>query len=117
MRLGQFLTAKSVDAEWERDYVDVRFTLDGQLFIGEIKVTGYLRLEEAFRIALGQLLVYAHTKFASPPRMVMFLDRRPSDALLRLAATLRVAVVVEHEPGWALANVTDARLARVFTPV
>ena len=114
VRLGEFFKATGVDAEWERDYVDVRFTIDRQLFIGEIKVTGHLRLEEAFRAALGQLLVYAHTKFPSPAGMVMFLDREPKDALVALASALKIAIVVESENGWKLLNATDARLAQVF---
>jgi hypothetical protein len=40
---------KGVSAEWERDFVDVRFQLDGETYVGEIKVTTTLRLEEAFQ--------------------------------------------------------------------
>jgi len=52
-RLKGFLSGKNAVVEWERDFVDVRFTLDGRLFIGEIKVTTYLTLDEAFRTAIG----------------------------------------------------------------
>ena len=40
-------------AEWERDSVDVRFHLEGQTFIGEVKVTTYLSLDEAFQLLSG----------------------------------------------------------------
>jgi 5-methylcytosine-specific restriction protein A len=75
--LQQFLTAKGIQAEWERDFVDVRFTLNGVDFIGEIKVTSYLTLDEAFRTALGQLLFYGHMQFAGMPGLIMLLDRAP----------------------------------------
>ena len=94
-------------SEWERDYVDVRFWQNGQLFIGEIKVTatGYLRLDEAFRTALGQLLVYGHTKFDEPPGLVMFLDRHLDDGkLLNLATALSIGVVAEEKEHYQLLN-------------
>ena len=42
----------------EKDFVDVSFSASRQDFIGEIKVTRYLTLAQAFRAALGQLLDY-----------------------------------------------------------
>ncbi len=104
IRLRKFLDGRGITAEWERDYVDVRFWLDGRLFIAEIKVTTYLRLDEAFRTALGQLLVYGHTKVREPHSLVMFLDARPSSALLELAGRLEIAVVVEQDRNYTLAN-------------
>ena len=59
----------------------------------------YLSAAEAFRTALGQLLVYGATHFSEAPRMVMFLDQTPGERLLRLADTLGIAVVVETTPG------------------
>jgi hypothetical protein len=67
--------------------------------IGEVKLTRYLTASEAFRVALGQLPVYAATHFPETPRMVMFLDQSPEDRLLRLAEQLGVAVVVEKTLG------------------
>ena len=39
VRLGQFLKDRSVTAEMEKNFVDVSFSVDGESFIGEIKVT------------------------------------------------------------------------------
>jgi hypothetical protein len=104
-----------VDAEWERDYVDVRFPIGGALFIGEIKVTGWLRLEEAFRVALGQLLEYAHLRFDRRPGTIMFLDRSLDARRLELASTLGVAEVSEIDGRYVLANPGVApELADVF---
>ena len=91
---------------------------DGSRWIGEIKVTRYLSVDEAFRTALGQLLVYANTQFSAPPTMVMFLDRIPREALLRLAERLSIAVVVESASGaFALRTVTSSsELERLFPP-
>jgi len=77
VRLKQFLSKKAIVPEFERDFVDVYFILKGVQFIGEIKVTGFLGLSQVFRVALGQLLEYAHLRFDSPPQMVMFLDTAP----------------------------------------
>ena len=109
VRLQEFFARRDVRSEWERDYVDVRFWQGGQLFIGEIKVTatGHLRLEEAFRTALGQLLVYGHTKFDEPPGLVMFLDRHLDNSkLLDLANSLSIAVVAEELGHYQLLNPT-----------
>jgi hypothetical protein len=99
MRLRRFLADRGVSAEWERDFIDVRWQLREQTWIGEVKVTRYLTIEEAFRTALGQLLVYAAKHFATTPGLVMFLDTQPAQALLSLATRLNVAVVVETAPG------------------
>src|SRR6185436_13604436 len=47
VRLKAYLESKDVDAQWELDYIDVRFHVGETLFMGEIKVTGWLRLGEA----------------------------------------------------------------------
>ena len=57
MRLRAHFEARGVSAEWERDFIDVRWERDGQTWIGEVKLTRYLTPAEAFRVALGQLLV------------------------------------------------------------
>ena len=69
VRLKDFLAGRGIVAEWERDFVDVRFQLEGHTFIGEVKVTTYLSLDEAFRTALGQLLFYGHVGFEKPPEL------------------------------------------------
>ena len=43
-------------AEFERDFIDVQFVVAARKFIGEIKVTGWLRIEQAFRVALANCL-------------------------------------------------------------
>lgn len=49
--------------------IDVQFVTAARKFVGEIKVTGWLRIEQAFRVARGQLLEYAHLKFRDPVRL------------------------------------------------
>jgi hypothetical protein len=97
-RLKTYLQSRGVAAEFESDFVDVRWMQDGQSVIGEVKVTGYLTLDQAFRAALGQLLVYAHLQFEEPPLMVMFLDSQPDDKRLALAKRLGVVVIAETTP-------------------
>jgi hypothetical protein len=99
VRLQQFLTQRGIDAEWERDFVDVRFTAAGRLFIGEIKVTSYLTLDEAFRTAIGQLLFYGHLQFDLLPGLVMLLDRSPDAKRIAMATRLGISIVVEEEIG------------------
>jgi hypothetical protein len=98
-RLRGHFEARGVTAKWEQDFVDVRWEMGGVTWIGEVKLTQYLTPAEAFRAALGQLLVYGATQFTEPPRMVMFLDHSPGERLLRLAERLGVAVVVETALG------------------
>lgn len=107
--MKEFLEQRDVTAQWELDFIDVQFKLGGQPFIGEIKTTGYLSWDEAFRTALGQLLVYAHVRFDRPPAMVMFLDADPGTKRTALATRLGIAVVVEVKEGrYGLLNPTVA---------
>jgi hypothetical protein len=99
VRLKEFLSSRGLQAEWERDFVDVRFSVNGRTFIGEVKVTTYLSLDEAFRIALGQLLFYRHIRFEEIPDMVMLLDCVPDQRRVQLASRLGVSVVVERAEG------------------
>jgi hypothetical protein len=116
MRLRAHFEAHRISAKWELDFVDVRWEHAGQTWIGEVKLTRYLTASEAFRAALGQLLVYGATQFSEPPRMVMFLDQTPGEALLRLAERLGVAVVVETALGMFELHSAplDAELTRMF---
>jgi hypothetical protein len=115
VELKGWLEARGVAAEWERDFVDVQFVLGDAHYIGEIKVTGYLRAEEAFRAALGQLLVYGRLKFEQPPRMLMLLDHRPVDALLELASSLGIFVAARLEGRFELlCEGADPNLASLF---
>jgi len=99
------LVAKGVAPEFEKDFVDVSFGLKGEKFIGEIKVTGFLGLNQAFRVAFGQLLEYAHLRFNDPPHMVMFLDNDPDSRRVALASKFLISVVVERDDGeFALLN-------------
>jgi hypothetical protein len=66
VRLNKFLTANGLSPEFERDFVDVQFAVNDERYIGEIKVTGLLNANQAFRVALGQLLEYAHLRFPTP---------------------------------------------------
>jgi hypothetical protein len=85
MRLRAHFEALGISAEWERDFIDVRWEHAGETWIGEVKLTRHLTAAEAFRAALGQLLVYGATQFLESPRMVMFLDAVPRESLRRLA--------------------------------
>lgn len=107
IRLGKYLKKRGVRFESERDYIDVRFWCKARLFIGEIKVTSYMTVVEAFRAALGQLLVYGHTKVDEPHCLVMFLDAIPPSSLLELADRLGIAVVIEANESYTLANKTE----------
>jgi len=78
----------------EKDFVDVSFSVGGQDFICEIKVTRNLTLAQAFRAALGQLLDYSHPRVGKPWQMVMFLDQRLDQRRLKLTSVLKIAVVV-----------------------
>ena len=46
-----------MNAGGEKDFVDLRLDLAGGTYIGNLTVTTTLRLEEAFRTALGMLFV------------------------------------------------------------
>jgi hypothetical protein len=73
-RLKEFLKTEGVSAEFEKDFIDVSFSHRGALYIEEVKVTGWLRIDQAFRAALGQLPDYAHTRCEAAVRTIMFLD-------------------------------------------
>jgi hypothetical protein len=95
----------------------VSFSVDGEVFIGEIKVTRNLTVPQAFRAALGQLLEYGYLLFPQPPHMIMFLDQRLDDQRLRLASTLGIVVVCFDGDKFALLNAdqTYSPLAKVFS--
>src|SRR5262249_6124824 len=99
VRLKEFLSHQGIAARGEQDYIDISFSLGNQEFIGEVKVTTYLTLDEAFRSALGQLLFYGFMRFAAAPNLIMFLDRLPDQKRIALATRLGIAVVVELVPG------------------
>ena len=104
VRLVQFLKSRGVTAEMEKNFVDVSFSLDGENFIGEIKVTRNLTLAQAFRTGLGQVLEYGHLLFTEPPQLVLFLDEKLDDRRLQLASSLRIAVVFGNDEEFVLLN-------------
>jgi hypothetical protein len=99
VRLQKFLAARGVNVEFEADYIDVRLTIEGQRFIGEIKVTTSLTYDQAFRTALGQILFYGHMLYGSTVGLVMLLDFVPHAKPLALATRLGVAVIAEDPEG------------------
>jgi len=109
VRLSQFLKDRGVTAEMEKNFVDVSFSVDGESFIGEIKVTRNLTLAQAFRTALGQLLEYGHFLFAEPPHLIMFLDQKLDEKRLRLASVLKIAVVFGDGAEFVLLNPETCR--------
>ncbi len=89
--------------------------MGGTHFIGEIKVTHSLRVADAFRTALGQLLEYRHLKCAPSTALVMFLDQPLDSKRLELATQFGIAVVVARDGQYTILN-TDASplLSEVF---
>jgi hypothetical protein len=116
VRLSQFLNERNIAVEMEKNFVDVSLSVDGEVFIGEIKVTRNLTVPQAFRAALGQLLEYGYLLFPTPPHMIMFLDERLDDQRLRLASTLGIAVIFFDGNNFVLLNADQAYtpLATVF---
>src|SRR5207302_3320613 len=82
--------------------VDVDFKLEGEHYIGEIKVTTYLTPQQAFRAAVGRI-----------PHMIIFLDHSPEER--RLAEKLDIAVIVERGRKFSLLCPTFAcALSKLF---
>src|ERR1700730_514192 len=102
VRLKKFLESRKIQAQFEKDFIDVMFSIGASDFIGEVKVTGWLRIDQAFRAALGQLLDYAHTRCSGPIGLVMFLDKDLDPRRLELASNLGIAVVVERADRFVL---------------
>jgi hypothetical protein len=71
VRLKAYLTDRGITPELERDFVDVQWKQDGRNVIGEVELTAYLSRDEAFRTALGQLLVCAFCQLLHPPCSVL----------------------------------------------
>jgi len=117
VRLNQFLKDKGVEATLEKNFIDIAFSLDGESFIGEIKVTRNLTIPQAFRAALGQLLEYAYLLFPAPPNMIMFLDQKIDSNRIQLASLLKIAVVVERGEDFVILNpeCCPATLNNVFS--
>jgi len=116
VRLRTHLESRKVTAVWEKNFVDLEFTLDGQVHIGEVKVTTTLRLEEAFRAALGQLIEYSHLRYKSAPVMTMFLDARLDSQRLGVATKFGIAVVCEVDGAYELQNPGVSQLlGRLFS--
>jgi hypothetical protein len=104
VRLRKYLEGYEIEAEFERDFIDVAFSVGGQRFIGEIKVTKHLSLPEAFRTALGQLIEYAHLRHESPPGMIMFLDHRLDERRVAVATKYAITVIAEEGGRYILLN-------------
>ena len=99
-RLKAFLKAQRVQAEFEKNYVDVSFSLGSDLFLGEVKLTNWLTIGEAFRIALGQILDYDCLGRTKSAGLVIFLDQEVKDRQrIELATRLGVAIVFERDSG------------------
>ena len=93
--------------------VDVDFKLEGEHYIGEIKVTTYLTPQQAFRAAVGQVVEYAYLSFERIPHMIIFLDHSPEER--RLAEKLDIAVIVERGRKFSLLCPTSAcALSKLF---
>lgn len=115
VKLSAYLKARHVVAEFERDFIDVSFGIM-ERYIGEIKVTRYLTLQEAFRSALGQILEYGYTRFERLPRLIIFLDQRLDSPRLRLADALEIIVIAAIDDAFEILNpkVAPAELQKLF---
>lgn len=100
IRLKKFLESKGLTPKFEDEYIDVEFSVGSDSFMGEVKVTNWLSVAEAFRIALGQILDYACTRRTDGFGLIIFLDTElDNPRRLKLASGLRVSVVVEQKKG------------------
>jgi hypothetical protein len=108
VHLARFLKAQHVPVEMERDFIDVVFTLDGQLFIGEIKVTTNLTLAQAFRTSLGQVIEYAHLLFPELPHMIIFLDQVLDPRRVAIASAYGITVIAFTNGAFTVLNPSSA---------
>ena len=100
IRLEKFLESRNLAPKFEVDSIDVEFSVRNECFMGEVKVTNWLSISEAFRIALGQILDYACTRRTNKHGLIIFLDRDLDDPRrLELASELHVSVVAEKKRG------------------
>jgi hypothetical protein len=100
IRLENFLKSKGLAPKSEQDYIDVEFSILNDSFIGEVKVTNWLSIAEAFRLALGQILDYAYTRRTEKHGLIILLDKElDNPRRLELASKLQVSVVVERKEG------------------
>ena len=116
IQLRDFLRERGLKADFEGDFIDVSFSLDGNDYIGEVKVTNWLSMPEAFRIALGQILDYGSPSKSDSPRLIIFLDKEVDARRIKLAGTLGIVVVVSNQKkGFAVKNPNiDPALDRLF---
>lgn len=100
LRLKRFLERRGLTPQLEKKYIDVEFEIGSERFIGEIKVTkNWLSIEEAFRIALGQILDYGHAHSEDEPKLLVMFDRTVDSRHVQLADALNVGVVFELTKG------------------
>jgi hypothetical protein len=117
VRLNAYLKNKGVTADFERDFIDVAFTLADD-YIGEIKVTRNLTVPQAFRSELGQILEYGYTRFKELPRLIIFLDQRLDSFRLRVADSLGIVVITGIDDRFEILNsrTAAAELQKLFSP-
>jgi hypothetical protein len=108
VHLARFLKTQNVPVEMERDFIDVVFTLNGQLFIGEIKVTTNLTVPQAFRTALGQVIEYAHLLFPELPHMIIFLDQVLDPKRVAIASAYGITVIAFTNGAFTVLNPSSA---------
>lgn len=120
VRLGRFLRARGVEPTWEENFVDLRFKIAQRHYIGEIKLTGSLSADEAFRAALGQLLDYMPTPSlyhrTESSYALTFGSTRVAWRCLALATPLGLSVIWESSESryWFLNPSIDSEPAQVF---
>jgi len=116
IQLRDFLRGRGVKLDFEGDFIDVSFSLDGNDYLGEVKVTNWLSTAEAFRIALGQILDYGSASKTESPRLIIFLDKELDARRIKLASALGVAIVISNQKKrFALENPNiDPALAGLF---
>ncbi len=103
-QLKTYLEDRDLTPEFEKDFIDVRFSIGPRQFFGEIKVSTPPSTIEAFRMAVGQLLDYRHSYFHERSAAIMFLDCRVSQEKLDLATKLGIGVVCQLNGAFSLCN-------------
>lgn len=103
-QLKTYLEDRDLKPEFERDFIDVRFSIARRQFFGELKVSGPPSITESFRMAVGQLLDYRHSYFREQSAAIMFLDCQVPLEKLDLATKLGIAVVCYLGGSFSLCN-------------
>jgi hypothetical protein len=117
-QLKTYLEDRDLKPEFERDFIDVRFSIARRQFFGELKVSDPPSIKESFRMAVGQLLDYRYSYFHEQSAAIMFLDCQIPREKLDLATKLGIAVVCHLDGIFSLCNPkVHSHLMSIFPPI